>query len=199
MKIPDKAAFKRLSEAGLLGNYFQQWDCADALCASGYTGWVTIRSRRPDSSAATGHFVPFIKAKDAPGKIRQLVKRYGAKIEDLYVNEIPGPDSGRIINLEAARTPTKGHHDPVGRQLAGLYVRYSPASNVNLRHDLAQNGRDVEGLVAHHVLHQYLQEDAQTLWDIWDLCPDAVIEASRFTVPVGVFRSQLIIWEVRNF
>jgi hypothetical protein len=81
----------------------------------------------------------------------------------------------------------------------GICVRHSHHPTLNLRHDLIENGQEVQGLEALLVLRRYLQEDFEVLREIWESYPDAVIEASRFSAPVGVMDSKLVIWEVRDY
>lgn len=219
MHIPDKTTFKRLSAAGLLGNTFRQWDTLAEMESSGYQGFVTVRSRKAsdkrlfipviDADLLRGDGGPehdvglFIVQTGLPTKSGRLLTPgtwlFHCLLKDVYFQEVPPPDTGRIINLEAARTPFKGHLDPAGRNQAGLYVRYSLFSPLNLRHDLEQNGQDAEGVAAHVILRDFLQEDVDVLWDIWDRYPDAVIEATRFSVPVGAQDSKLVLWEVWDY
>lgn len=203
MTIPDKGAFKRLSSAGLLGNTFRQWDTLQGVRDAGYNGWLTVRARRASDSKL---FIPVIHTMDVAHRqmgvgdwhlytrrprTPVLPFRPHCALADVYLQECPAPDTQRIVNLEAAISPVPGN--------GGLYVRYAPNDPTNLRHSLERNGQDAEGLTAWHVLQHYLQEDAEVLYDIWDLYPDAVIEASRFSRAVGTLNSKLIIWEVRNF
>ena len=182
MRIPDKDAFKRLSACGLLGNTFRQWDTRDELRASGYQGYVTLRALQAGDNAK---FIPYILTQN-------LMFWAPVLLAGCYFQEVPGPETERVVNLEAGYLGTPGVE-------CGLYVRYSAHSALNLRHDLEQNGRDAYGLAALSVLKRYVREDLDTLRELWLQYPDAIIEASVFSRPVGVFNSPLVVWEVRNY
>lgn len=193
MTIPDKGTFKRLSAAGLLGNTFQQWDTLAALQASGYDGHVTVRCHVAWNA---GLFIPAVPAAClyAAGEAEEFLcvahqgyGDYSARLADVYFQECPSPETQRVANLEVMYAEK------------GLYVRYALNDPLNLRHSLDQNGKEAEGLTALLLMRHCLQEDMDALEAIWDLYPDAIIEASVFTRAVGVQKSKLIIWEVRNY
>ena len=187
MKIPDKETFKRLSAALRLGNHFRTWDSLADLEASGYRGAVTQQALAPGLSS-TDLFIPNISVEEVLERSRGIPGVYWREIA--HQPNCPGNGChgcGRIINLEALRST------------AGLCVRHAHHPTLNLRHDLAENGREACGLTALNLLRQYLEEDLDVLQDIWDSYPDALIEASRFSVPVGVLGSRLIVWEVRDY
>jgi len=185
MRIPDKETFKRLSGALQLGNHFRAWDSLADLEVSGYRGSVTQQAMRPGS---TELFIPNIAVSEVLERSRGLAGVYWREIA--HQPDCPGGDChgcGRTINLEAMYGDR------------GLCVRHSHHPTLNLRHDLMENGREVGGLEALLVLRRYLQEDFEVLREIWEAYPDAVIEASRFSAPVGVLNSRLVVWEVRDF
>lgn len=187
MTIPDKATFKRLCGALRLGNTFRTWDSLAALEASGYRGCVTQRGSLPGVSS-TDLFIPNISVAEVLERSRDLGGVYWSEVA--HRPDCPGGDChgcGRTINLEAMRTER------------GLYLRHAHHPTLNLRHDLIRNGRDVEGLQAATVLRRYLQEDFDVLQELWDSYPGAVIEASRFSGPVGVLGRRLVVWEVRDY
>jgi hypothetical protein len=186
-KIPDKQTFKRLSSALRLGNHFQAWDSLAELEASGYNGFVTQQALLPGLSS-TDLFIPNIAVSEVLERSRGLSGVYWREIA--HRPDCPGGDChgcGRTINLEAMYGDR------------GLCVRHSHHPTLNLRHDLIVNGREVWGLEALIVLRRYLQEDHEVLQEIWESYPDAVIEASRFSSPVGVLNNRLVVWEVRDY
>lgn len=200
--IADKDAFKRIQSAGLLGNYFRMWDTVSAVADADYHGCLTVRSKQASDKAL---FIPVVHS-DAVWQDGDYLAinehpaiggyRLHSKMSDVYLQECPAPDAGRIINLEASM----GHAGAIGSARDGLlYVKYALNDPTNLRHSLEQNGQEATGIEAINVLRRFLQEDRTQLYDIWDKYPDAVIEASRFTKRVGVFDSQTIIWECRDF
>ena len=81
----------------------------------------------------------------------------------------------------------------------GLHLRYTTGDARNLRHSLDERGKDVHGAQAARVLRELAGSDADTLHELWDRYPDAVIEASVFGCSVGHLRKPLIIWEVRDY
>ena len=187
MKIPDKGTFKRLSAALQLGNHFRAWDSLVDLEASGYRGSVTQQAMLPGLSS-TELFIPNISVAEVLERSRGVSGVYWREIA--HQPDCPGDGCqgcGRTINLEAMRGDK------------GLCLRHAHHPTLNLRHDLIENGREVQGLEAVLLLRRYLQEDFDVLQEIWDSYPDAVIEASRFSVPVGVLESKLVVWEVRDY
>lgn len=207
-EIRDKAEFKRLQMAGRLGNYFRMWSSVEEMHASGHEGWLTVRARRASDRKL---FIPEIFCWDvagvgadlhiyAPRKKGPLAaysiyswKRH-CRMADIYLQECPAPDTGRLINMEAVPGFAGG-----SALDACANIRFALNDPTNLRHSLEQNGQDATGLKALATMRHYLGEDYEQLQDIWDRYPGAVIEASRFARRVGVFNSQLIIWEVRHF
>lgn len=192
--LKDKDAFKRLQSAGLLGNYFRMWDTVQGVRDAGYTGWLTVRARRASDRAL---FIPAILSEAVMQQDDWLLVRLDTpfweqprSIADVYLQEIPAPDTGRVINLEAMWGCSAD---------ARMHVRYALNDPTNLRHSLEQNGVDVTGLKAWAVLRHYLGPDMDQLTDIWDRWPGAIIEASKFTKRLGVFDSRTIIWEAREF
>ncbi|WP_321471034.1 hypothetical protein [uncultured Paludibaculum sp.] len=204
LKLANKDAFKRIQRAGLLGNYFRMWDTVQEVYRARYDfDWLTVRARQSSDSKL---FIPAIMSHNIKQSDKYLLRvfartwktlwRTHCKMADVYLQEIPAPNTGRIINLEASMGlngwKAKGED-------ADLYVKYTLNDPTNLRHSLEQRGQVVRGLRAWHLLRHYLEGDLGQLTDIWDRYPDATIEASRFTRPVGVFHSQTVIWEVREF
>lgn len=183
--ITDKETYNTLSQAGRLGNFFKKWDTVEQVRESGYTGYLTIRARQASDREL---FVPSVHS-------FVLLQQYKTNPR-VYYQQVPAPDAGRIVNLEVM----PGMQMRLGdRHDALMHITYSPDSELNLRHDLERNGRTVRGLSALMVLQRYMQEDMETLNEIWQRYPCAVIEASKFTRPVGMFNQKLLIWEVRHY
>ena len=195
MKIRTKADFTRLSQAGLLGNYLRAWDTRDALEASRYRGWVTIRAKDKQSP----HFVPWAhtlgKHQDYPSVdcALLLMKINGADLDRVYFQEVPGPAAYRPIQFEAMLGPTW--------QGAGVGVElFYELDTTNPLRDIRERCRTATGLVSQALLRTRLDPAGyDTLTDIWDRHPTATIEATQFSEPVGALRQRLIIWEVRDF
>ena len=215
MRVPEKVTFKRLSGQLAFGNRLRQWDSMGDLHAAmsgstlaeserlgpadGFNGWVTVRSNQADSPC----FIPSIRATEA-------FQRFPLDAP-VYFQELPhqpgcdgvGCDGcGRLISFEARWLPgaVALKPEPWRQTLAaGLHLKYAHHPSLNLRHDLERNGRELVGQQAMFYLRDWLAEDYEVLEQIWDLYPDAVIEATRFSVPAGVLESRLVIWEVRDY
>lgn len=183
MKILTKADFIELSRAGKLGNAFYQWATIEDLVDSKYRGWLTIRSYTKDSP----FFTPVTHTKELKKLIPNLMRK-GAKLSDLYFQEIPPPGTMRSVNAEA------------GFVVGGLAVKFTVGTDLNLRHALEQFGKEVTGVQAWQVLRNTLDEDSlEELLALWDEYPDAIIEFSEFESRVGVKRKRIVIWEVRDY
>jgi len=135
MKISTKDEFRRLSAAGLLGNTFRSFKDWAALEASGYRGWLGVRSRTASDKAL---FIPEVHYSGIPlGTLRSSA---------VYFQEVPLPGTYRVANLEA------GYMGGVSRP--GLHLRYTTGDARNLRHSLDERGKDVHGAQAARVLRE---------------------------------------------
>ena len=141
---------------------------------------MTVRGVHPSFK----HFVPEIHVKEFDGFLKK-----GIDPKEYYVQEIPPPGSGRIVNFESCWLAPRG--------ITLLYGTIG--TEQNLRHDLQQNGIEVTGVRAHAMLRQWTHEDYDVLLSIWDRYPSSVIEASVFNRSVGEFKRPMVIWEVRDF
>lgn len=177
--IPDKRSFVALQRRGLLGNYLRSWDSTEQAGLDGYSGWVTVRGRKPSFT----RFIPEIRLSAVKQSLRDVNQ------SEYYVQEIPPPGSGRLVNFEACWLAPHG--------ITLLYGALG--TDQNLRHDLQQNGVEVTGARAHAMLREWTMGDHDVLLDIWDQYPSAVIEASVFNRAVGEFKRSMVIWEVRDF
>jgi hypothetical protein len=160
-----------------------------------YKGWLTVRALKP---AEKELFVPSIHTDNMPVWYAERGKDV---LDKVFFQEIPPPDSTRIINFEV-----RPHSMPDGfvkgmpdKDDVRTWLTYSAHSNLNLRHDLLVNGKHVQGLAARVILKHYLAEDIDMLHDIWEEYPDATIEGSRFSSACGVFKRKTVIWECRDF
>lgn len=189
MKIISKSEYGKLAHLGHLGNTFRLWDTVEEAQRDGYRGWVTIRSRRASDRKL---FVPHVKLSDlrvnADNELYiQLDDHYYAPISAVYIQECPSPDTERIVNFEAAHL------------IGGLHLTYAPNDPRPLRVSLEDSGLSCRGVDAYGVLRRYVGDDYDTLADIWETYPDAVIEGSVFGRATGRFNQKLIVWEVRDF
>ena len=182
MKITSKAQFLALSNAGRLGNFLRSWNSLMEALEDPYEGPYTLRNHVPGSP----HFVPVcMTAEDLLRAVKRLYDD-GARLEDMYVTEIPDSAMLRNFNIEAMLTEY------------GVVMSFDKDTTDPVR-GIRERGTFAEGLRAAAVL-QALQPDSREMLDaIWDEYPSAVIEATEFAGPVGVFGRQLVIWECRDF
>ena len=86
--IKTKQKFMELSQAGRLGNYLRSWDTLRAMEESGYEGFLTIRNR----VSASPHFLAVTHSDYAEIDWQAMVHR-GARVADLYFQQVPTPDA----------------------------------------------------------------------------------------------------------
>lgn len=198
MNIPTvstKAEFMALSAKGQLGNTFQRWDTLSLLEASGYQGWVTIRSKDRDSPFFIG-WVQIEPTHKYLHRAQMLLRSKGAKPEDLdklYFQEVPGPRTKRLMNAEIM-----GGGEVVGWK--SPILKYGSSETMTLRDDLNENGAAVEGVAASIRLRHVCGDEAWT--DVMEMLhryPQSVIEFTVFDKPVGTEHRNTIFWEVRNY
>lgn len=184
MVIKNKAEFSALSQHGKLGNYLRTWKTLPEAYSSG-SPWLTIQGTVPQSP----YFVPVVQRSQLLRTVHSLYQR-GANPSAIYFREIPHPDALRVINGEAGRS-LMPHW---------LYLLHGAmGTKQNLRHDLQENGRTVVDSRAQALLRHWLAEEYNTLEEIWEDYPDAVVEFTMWNQPCGVLNKRLMIWEVRNF
>lgn len=190
-QVLDKAAMKSL-ERQSKWNHFRSWPNLEALASSGYQGWITIRSLVRDSP----YFVPEVAPGTIYGAALDLLER-GAKMCDLYFQEIPNPP---VLDADGNWVSGVRRHInfEVQRSLNHLWIRYG-TGQCNLRHDLENNGIELDGFRAVETLRHYLGPDCMDELNVLLNEYPACIEGTRFTDRVGVFESELLIWEIRNF
>ena len=182
MRVPEKVTFKRLSGQLAFGNRLRQWDSMGDLHAA-MSGSTLAESERLGPADGFNGWVTV--RSNQPG-----------------CDGVGCDGCGRLISFEARWLPgaVALKPEPWRQTLAaGLHLKYAHHPSLNLRHDLERNGRELVGQQAMFYLRDWLAEDYEVLEQIWDLYPDAVIEATRFSVPVGVLESRLVIWEVRDY
>lgn len=145
--------------------------------------WFTLRGTQRQWSG----FVPVVSRQDLLGVT--------AKLNDgeYTVQEIPCPDSRRVIQFEAMLGPSWPG------ACAGVELFYELESTEPLR-GIRERCRTASGLLAQSILRTYLSESSyETLQGIWDRHPDSIIEFTEFSQPCGVFHQRGVVWEVRDF
>jgi len=181
--ISDKDVYKELAGRLAFGNQFRIWPTYGKFITSGYRGWVTIRSWVRDSP----FFVPEVRRTAIGPTVSRLLKQ-GARLENLYFQEIPSPGENlRVMNFE------------IGRGWDHIWLRFGFGQK-NLRHDLDESGWHAKGMEAYDFLNQYVSpESRETIQAIFDNHPDCMIEATEWSQPLGMLDQNLIVWEVRNY
>lgn len=179
MTIASKDEFRALSARGLLGNRFRTWETPEEVW--GYDGWLTARAR----VKASGKFLPVVWGPE----LCLALKIAGIAPREVYFEEIPDPGTGRRLNIELSRS-----HE------YWWLTHGKPGLDLNVRHDLEQNGRLLTGQVADLFLKRHLRpESMEMLQGIFDAYPDAIVEATEWCQPVGIFQQHMNIWEVRDY
>lgn len=178
--IPDKKTFLNLSRSGKLGNYLRIWDNYKDVYKEKDSFFVTVRSRLIQSS----FFIPVVPKQQVTIVAALIEKSIG--LNSVYFQEIPNPDIQRTFNLE-------GMWDNYG-----LYLTYERETTEPLR-GIRERGISAKGLKAHAVMNMLRPSSKEMLENIWENYPTAIIEASEFAFPVGIFQQHMIIWEVRDF
>jgi hypothetical protein len=150
--------------------------------------WYTIRNKERDSP----HFVPVVRGVDIRSTITRLISA-GCDIPTIYVQDIPHPDSRRLLQGELAR---------IGPD---LHLSFSTHPTANLRDaltrvDLAASTGSAKGIIVRELVQFYAGQPA---WDdlssLFDKYPDHTIEFTVFDRPTGQFNRQTVIWEVRAY
>jgi hypothetical protein len=182
--IATKGEFNALSRAGRLGNYLRSWDTPAAVEASGYRGFLTIRSRTPSSR----WFVAEVHYLDLERVLGKIARCGGPDASAFYFQEVPAPGTRRIANLEAMLTER------------GVFL-YFERDTMNPVRGIRERGSCVDGgLRAQAVLRSLLSPGSyDTLQEIWSEHPTSIIEATEWAAPCGAFHQPLTVWEVRDF
>jgi hypothetical protein len=175
VKIGTKREFYELWHKGLLGNRPRTWDSLDALLASGYTGTVTIRTKR-GGGGKCAYRVPVTNIETA--------REWGESVGALTFNESM-PDGDLVLQGEVQRP---------------WELTYSTERGLPMREAL-KHAKRASGAVAQSILKTALSPASYNdMEDVWELYPDAVIEFSAYRQDVGDCRGRnAIVWEVRNY
>jgi len=136
--VKSKADYLALSRVGRLGNYLRSWNTLAEVEASGYQGYLTIRTKVPGSP----HFVPVTVS---PKRDLARLMRQGARPGDLYYQQIPDPAARRVIQFEAM----------LDEQHATLYYELD---TINPLRGIRERGSMVRGAAAAAILRSYLWE-----------------------------------------
>jgi hypothetical protein len=177
MVIHNKHEFYRRSRSGQLGNTLRSWVTAQDLVQSNYTGLIGIRSI---GSTGGGPFLSRLTVSEAVEKSKTWPTKY-------IFSEV-APDHKLLLQGELARL------------VGGLYMSYNTTPNLNLREGMLV-AKHSHSLHTKLLLENNLTPSAlDDLYELLDLCPDAVIEFTAYDCNLGVLpHRNAIIWEVRNY
>lgn len=166
-------------QRGEFGNFLSIVEAADVKPKS----WYTLRNKERDSP----FFIPTVKGSDVRGQVQRLLSA-GATQDSIYIQDIPHPDSLRLIQGEIARFPE-------------YHLEYFRHPTMNLRDAMNFWMKDrVRGIMAREsVLFYGGQQAWDDLEELLDRFPESTVEFTVFDRPVGAFNRQLIVWECRNY
>lgn len=181
MKITTKGQFAALSQAGLLGNFLRTWKYVDDIPSG--VPWLTIQSTIP----ASPNFLPVVSMFSLAHELDSF-RRAGVPEETIYFREIPDPQSRRVANIEVMLDAQYG-----------MYLHLEPETTNPVR-GIRERTEPLYGARARVILKAVVGEESyETLYDLWEHYPTAIIEATHFSRPCGVFKKNLVVWEVRDF
>ena len=181
MKITTKAEFNALSQAGLLGNFLRTWKYVDDIPSD--VPWLTIQSTVP----ASPNFIPVVSQFSLTRELDKL-RLSGVPEETVYFREIPDPAATRVANIEVMLDDR-----------CGMYLHIEP-DTLNPVRGIRDRTKPVYGAAARVILKAVIGEESyETLYDLWEHYPTAVIEATHFSRSCGRLDKNLVIWEVRDF
>lgn len=173
---------------GEFGNFLQTYMNPTPLKFP-HKNWYTIRNKERDSP----YFIPTLRGAEIHPTISRLVDM-GCYPGSIYVQDIPHPDSRRLIQGEVTRNPAC---------LLSMTFSTHPTANLRdalTRADLAAATGSARGIMVRELALFY---GGQQAWDdlaaILDRFPDEVTEFTVFDRPVGSLHRQLVVWEVRSY
>jgi hypothetical protein len=176
----NKTDFYRRYLAGEFGNRPRTWGTWPELRDSDYKGLVTIRDMQPGGPC-----------------------HYYISSEDLRAGVIPdGVNLGRVRFNESMPDMLLTIQGNVWRDETGLRLDYSRLPDIGHRQAVRQPWmRHAAGLMALSLLHQFLTPSSLSdLYELWENYPDAVIEFSTYSVPVGTHpHRNTVFWECRAY
>ena len=169
------------------GNHLAFWPSLKAFFAD--KTWPLDRPIALRTSFTPGIQLPNYCQPTLPGEVFCLANQWvelGVPREAIVLNEI-GLDEFIALQGEVMLSPN------------GMDLRYS-TEKLLMRQALAKSQKHVSGLVAQQTLLAFLDPTSyDNLQRLFDDFPDAIIEFSTYSKPVGVLQNNTVIWEVRNY
>lgn len=181
-----KAENYELYHKGYYGNHLAFWPSLNAFSLDTWDQRVPVALR---TSFTPGIRLPHYCQPTLPEEVFTLANQWielGVPRESIVLNEI-GPGEFIAIQGEVMLSPN------------GMDLRYS-TEKLLMRQALAKSQKHVSGLVAQQTLLAFLDPTSyDNLQRLFDDFPDAIIEFSTYSKPVGVLQNNTVIWEVRNY
>lgn len=188
MKISSKEEMYSLQRRSVLGNYLPSytWDEFLEMKPKGNFGF---RHRRKVGSSL---FRRGMSEKQVAEYVRTLIKAGEISMEDVLISlDTSLVDSKRVLQGEVTRGLSFG--------LTLVYSRLF--STFTCREEMRQPDLTVlHGLRAYATLKTFLDaESYEWMMQLCDDYPDAVVEFTTFSCPVGAFGWNTIFWEIRDY
>jgi hypothetical protein len=187
--IKTKSDYYKQTELYRTGNTLKAWKNINELLEDSYDGYVSARNTKLD-----GNKIPQKKRiyYEKKHNLKNIIKKYGYLVEDYIFFE--GPlDKNRTLQGEIVYADK-------------LYLHYT---YLKMPLGLAMATGDISfetNLLAKQRLKRYCDPRSyDMIFDLIDLyCGEAntncpVIEFTCFNIPVGLFKINTLIWEVRNY
>jgi hypothetical protein len=187
MKLKSKAEFVDAAKLGLCGNVLKQFETLRELDAWKWSKSVvcTVRARKKWNA---GLFIPEVDFSHIGGSPSYILRMAYPKHDwaGCYFQEVPLIP--RVVNFELAQGPSYP-----------LKFGARPPHVNNLRDDLEIHGIEVASRGWHLWIAKHIEREYEHLEEVWELYPDAIIEATMFSKPCGTLNRKLVIWEVRDY
>lgn len=187
--INSKAEYYALARRHLLGNTIQQWT------------WREFQKMMIDSGIYD-FTVPHTVAMRGMTTASKQIQGYDFDAVTAFRRGLAaicnGMNHGDILVDEQAPDHLSTLKGEVMRNQFYLYMRYDQTPGLRMR-AAYPTMKHMEGLRAVHLLKQHMDAPSwDMLNDLFDRYPDAMIEFSCYSRPVGHFKLNTIFWEVRT-
>lgn len=176
--IATKQKMYDLYQRGLFGNKPLTWFSLFSCLNSGYTGEISARCVEVSNPTRLYH-IPI-------ENLVSTLATYNRDPNSLVYSEAP-PDQKRTIQGEITINEF------------GLYLRYTTAPHP-MRIAFDHEDLVATGLSAKLLLQKNLTPtDYDWLLELLHIYDGAIIEFSTFSIPVGVLKTNMLVWEVRHY
>ena len=186
-----KAENYELYHRGYYGNHLKFWSSLDDFFID-----LDTRKWNPETHVALRTVnVPGIKlpnycSRTLPSEVTAIatrwVKEFDIRPDQIVLNEI-GPDADIVLQGEIMRT--QRHYD-----------LYYSTMRVMMRQALQYAPKSACGLAALHRVRSVMDASSfDNLQRLFDEFPEAIIEFSTYSRPVGVLQTNTVFWEVRAY